>query len=102
MKEPMKWSVTNGVFVGYLLCDDTSNRDLEELGVKVEAEEVWLPCCIDLRKVSLLRKRGFDDDANLTVMDTLSDEGTLTVSAPIGELTPHFIASRLNSKPEYR
>ena len=88
------WKVENGVFIGEVLCDRREDQELESLGVKVESEEHWLPACIDLRGFISIRKRGYAEDAGLTVMEGF-DEGLMyTVDAPIEGLMPHFIASR--------
>lgn len=87
-----KWTVDNGVFIGRILCDKKADLELLDLGVKVEAEEHWLPCCIDLREVTLLRVRGYEDDAFLTVMEGKGhDPITYTVQAPMHALQEHFV-----------
>ncbi|MCB0771674.1 MAG: hypothetical protein KDC00_14845 [Flavobacteriales bacterium] len=101
MEQKLTWSVTNGVFSGYILCDDINDKRLEDLGVKVEPEEVWLPFSIDLRPIMLMRVRGFDDDALLTVIED-ENGAAFTIAAPYDAIRPHFIASRPTGKPNYK
>ena len=100
-----KWSVTNGIFCGMILCDSAERMELEELGVRTEDEDFWLQCCLDLRDITLLRKRGLDgdEDALLTVCESLKHgvSTIFTVDAPIEDLEPHFIASRITLKHQY-
>ena len=91
----VNWRVDNGVFIGLILCDKKDDLALQELGVKVEAEEYWLPCCIDLREIALLRVRGYEDDASLTVMEGKGEDPVAyTVDAPMHAIQEHFIKSR--------
>ena len=92
----MDWGVDNGVFCGFILCDKMEDVRLKDLGVNTEGEEHWLPVCIDLRDVSVIRARGFDEDAELTVLESFTngDLGTLTIAVPVQDLRPHFIKSR--------
>ena len=90
-----KWTVENGVFIGLILCDKKADLDLQELGVKVDVEEHWLPCCIDLAEIAVLRVRGYDEDAVLTVMEGKGKEpDKFVVDASMDELRPYFVKSR--------
>jgi|JI10StandDraft_1071094.scaffolds.fasta_scaffold863384_2 hypothetical protein len=91
----VNWKVENGVFIGLILCDKKSDLDLKDLGIKVDVEEHWLPCCIDLREIMTLRVRGYEEDALLTVLEGKGpDPDKYTVDAPMHALQEHFVKSR--------
>lgn len=91
----MKCEVINGIFFGETLCDKREDLHLEEMGIKVEACEYWLPICIDLREIASIRQRGIDgEEAGWTVMEGIAPDVIYTVRTPMLEIKPHFIASR--------
>lgn len=95
------WTVENGIFIGLILCDKRADQDLQNLGIKVEFEEHWLPCCIDLRDIVTLRVRGYEEDALLTVLEGKGpDPDKYTIAVPMDELRPHFVKSR-EGKPAF-
>lgn len=91
----MKSEVINGIFFGETLCDKREDQRLEELGLKVEKNEYWLPICIDLREIASIRQRGMDgEEAEWTVMEGIAPDVIYTVRTPMLEIKPHFIESR--------
>lgn len=91
----MRWKVENGIFIGETLCDKREDQHLQDLGIKVEADDYWLPICIDLRVIASIRQRSPDgEEAHWTVMEGIAVDVMYTVKADWKGLTPHFIESR--------
>lgn len=91
----MKWKVENGIFIGETLCDKREDLHLEEMGIKVESDEHWLPVCIDLRVMASIRQRSPEgEEANWTVMEGIAVDVLYTVKADWNSLMPYFIESR--------
>ena len=91
----MKWTVENSMFIGETLCDKREDLHLEEMGIKVESDNYWLPVCIDLRVMASIRQRAPDgEEEHWTVMEGIQPDIMYTVNADFHSIVPHFLASR--------
>ena len=91
----MNCNVENGIYIGETLCNKREDQHLQDLGVKFEPDDYWLPICIDLRVIASIRQRSLDGEGEgWTVMEGINDDVIYTVNTSMNELMPHFIRSR--------